>query len=190
MAIVLILHPLLRKMYNKVFSIEVLRPAQAQKTGEANGSIYSRSTLDAVDAESEQRLTFDFYFALLFIFALHGVSALKIVGILYTNFCIATKLPKERVPVATWVFNIAILFANELCHGYTFKSMAETFLFHSPQAISTGEQIDRFGGIIPRWEILYKITILRQISFNFDYLWSLDQRTSSPIEVNIRRPSL
>jgi D-alanyl-lipoteichoic acid acyltransferase DltB (MBOAT superfamily) len=34
-----------------------------------------------------------------------------------------------------------------------------------------------------RWEILFNITILRLISFNLDYYWSLDRRSGSPIEV-------
>lgn len=38
---------------------------------------------------------------------------------------------------------------------------------------------------MPRWEVLFKITILRLISFNMDHYWSLDRsRSGSPVEVS------
>lgn len=185
MALVVVLHPLLRRLYSRVAPVNAPQPMPLQRTSETDGNVYSHQSLDLVSLRSEERLVYDFYFALLFIVALHGVSAFKIIGILYVNFCIATKLPREHITTVTWLFNIGILFANELCNGYTVKGIAENFLSFSPQAIALGDQIDRFGGIIPRWQILYKVTILRQISFNLDHLWSLDQRTSSPIEVSV-----
>lgn len=109
--------------------------------------------------------------------------------ILWLNYQIATSLPKSCVGLATWTFNIAILFANELSHGYPFTSIASLIL--PPQTTAAGKQpppnwgtwLDSYGGLIPRWEVLFNITVLRLIAFNFDYLWSLDRRASSPIEV-------
>jgi hypothetical protein len=54
-----------------------------------------------------------------------------------------------------------------------------------PTIIEWARGLDSFGGLMPRWEILFKITILRLISFNMDYHWSLDYSAASPIEVSL-----
>ncbi|KAK5132945.1 hypothetical protein LTR08_008308 [Meristemomyces frigidus] len=145
--------------------------------------------LAAPEARLRNRVTFDLAFAAAFVIAMHGVSALKILIILYLNYQVATAVPKKYAGVATWAFNIGILFANELCRGYRFASMAALFL--PPQTTAAGLEgedagwglwLDGFAGLVPRWEILFNITVLRLISFNFDYLWSLDRRAGSPIE--------
>ena len=62
------------------------------------------------------------------VFALHGTSALKILAILYANYHIAKCTHRMPIGVpATWIFNIAILFANELCNGYRFALLHPTF---------------------------------------------------------------
>lgn len=48
---------------------------------------------------------------------------------------------------------------------------------------SWAEWVDGYGGILSRWEILFNLTVLRLISFNLDYYWSLDRRGGDPIEV-------
>jgi hypothetical protein len=128
-------------------------------------------------------------FALLFICALHGFSAFKILLILYINYNLASRLPKQYIPAATWAFNISILFANELCKGYRFAPIAE-FLnpWSAPSATGAAEPnwgtwLDSYGGLNPRWEILFNITVLRLVSFNLDYYWSLGMRGSNAIEV-------
>lgn len=143
------------------------------------------------DAHLEQRVSFDFGFAFIFLAALHGFSAIKVVIILYINHCIATQLPRKYIPAATWIFNICTLFANELSEGYKFEKMAH---FISPldgvglesmsPLHSWGAWLDSYGGIISRWEIQFNLTVLRLISFNLDYYWSLDKRSGSPIEVS------
>jgi hypothetical protein len=143
----------------------------------------------AGDARLKQRITFDYYFALIFITALHGVSAAKVLLILYLNYNIATRLPRKYIPAATWIFNIGTLFANELCGGYPLASaarVASAFLGNHGEQIALvrwGRWLDNLGGLMPRWEILFNITVLRLISFNMDYYWSLDYPSSSPIEV-------
>lgn len=144
----------------------------------------------AADERLELRIRFDVAFAAIFIVALHGVSALKILAILYLNYKIATALPKQYVAPCTWTFNIVVLFANELCRGYPVAKLAALLLpvqttnAASPGQDNWGTWIDSYGGLIPRWEVLFNITVLRLISFNLDYLWSLDRRAGSPIEVN------
>lgn len=135
-------------------------------------------------------MTFDFFFGLIFLTALHGISALKVIFILMVNYRIGKNLPRSYIPAVTWVFNLSILFANELCGGYQFERIA---LFLAPASsaiekdgsalVQLAKQLDDFGGIMPRWEVLFKVTVLRLISFNMDYYWSLGYPSSSPIEV-------
>ncbi len=186
-ALLLPLHPLLRRLYQQ------LRPVistSKASSGKANDSTQHVPVVDG-DARLEQRASFDFGFALFFLTALHGVSALKIMLILYLNYSIATRLPKQYVPAMTWIFNISTLFANELCQGYKFAKIEEflmsllgsTTASHDVGIYSWGDWLDGYGGIMPRWDVLFNITVLRLISFNMDYYWSLDRRAGSPVEV-------
>lgn len=177
MALVVVLHPLLRRLYDAM-----TQSAVADKP--VNGSVGSLDLSANADAHSRQRTSYDLYFALAFTVALHGFSALKVLFILYINFNIATQLPRPAIPAATWLFNIGVLFANELSHGYRFVQLSESIL-PFPMAITWSETMDRYGGLIPRWEVLFNITVLRLIAFNFDYYWSLDRdRAGSPVEVS------
>lgn len=96
------------------------------------------------------------------------------------------------MPAATWIFNISILFANELCAGYPVERVARmlvgvvTSSGQEPALVLWARRIDSLGGLMPRWEVLFKVTILRLISFNMDYYWSLDYPAASPIEVCIQ----
>ncbi|KAF7548554.1 hypothetical protein G7Z17_g6982 [Cylindrodendrum hubeiense] len=174
MGLLLLFHPLLRKAWNSVYPTKG-RPQTPQN-------------------RLDQRATFDYVFAFIFLAALHGVSAVKVLFILYLNYQVATKLPRKYVPVATWVFNIGTLFANELSDGYQFRHMASHI---SPPVMAIvgngvktvdselmqfGNWLDGFKGIMARWEILFNITILRLISFNLDYYWSRDRSNSNSLE--------
>lgn len=152
------------------------------------------NVIAAGDARLNQRIRFDFGFAFIFITALHGVSAIKVLAILYVNYKIAKTLPRKYIPAATWVFNIGTLFANELCGGYPFERIAAIMVGSDATGqeaplVAWGRYIDGYGGLIPRWEILFNITVLRFISFNMDYYWSLDYPAASPIEVSLMLPS-
>ncbi|KAL4887187.1 MBOAT, membrane-bound O-acyltransferase family-domain-containing protein [Aspergillus karnatakaensis] len=173
----LIAHPLLRRICEYFFS-----PSNASATNNSN------SVAAAGDVRATRRIQFDYYFALVFITALHGISAIKILFILYLNYRIAKDFPRKYVTAATWTFSIAMLFANELCGGYPLERIVG---FWIPAADEKGQGsaildwarlLDSFGGLMPRWEILFKITVLRLISFNMDYHWSLDYSAASPIE--------
>ncbi|KAH0542950.1 hypothetical protein FGG08_002719 [Glutinoglossum americanum] len=182
----LILHPLLRRLYELCTSGSNLgHDPLVRGSGQAND--YDSPT-EVSDARLNQRISFDFAFAFLLISALHGVSAFKILLILYINYNLATRLPMKYIPVATWTFNIGILFANELCKGYRFATVAEFLLPWSAASEKEGAKsnwgawLDSYGGLIPRWEILFNITVLRLVSFNLDYYWSLSMRSNSAIE--------
>jgi protein-cysteine N-palmitoyltransferase HHAT len=189
MFIILILHPCLRRVYNAIFPIKDSSKSTPSQVNKPNDHVAPLSSSPAANIYLEQRLSFDLYFALVFLCALHGFSALKILLILYANFTLATRLPKSYVPCATWIFNIGILFANEFCRGYKFGAIAE-LLQPSPLDSKSknhnnwGTFLDSYGGLIPRWEILFNLTVLRLISFNLDYYWSLDKGTASPLKVS------
>ena len=174
MTALLIFHPLARKLYNAVFPLQTSR-------GENRGS-----------ARLNQRASFDFAFALLFLVALHGFSSLKILLILYINYQLGAALPRKYVAPATWIFNIGILFANDLCNGYQYKDIASLISPAAPTMemgatqpflIRWGAWLDSYGGILSRWDIMFNITILRLISFNMDRHWAKSSNHTSVLEV-------
>jgi hypothetical protein len=179
MALLLVFHPLLRRVWNAVYPVP-----QELKAVRANAP-------EAAEARLRQRTSYDAVFALFFLVALHGFSAVKILAILAINYKLAMSVPKKYIPAVAWGFNICILFANELCSGYKFQEIA-LLLTGGPATdmrtdtrglVAFGQWLDRHGGIMRRWEILFNITVLRLVSFNLDYYWSLDTSSSGPIEV-------
>ncbi|WEW58019.1 glycerol transporter [Emydomyces testavorans] len=188
MALLAVIHPLLRRLSDSFCS------STSPDSLSLNGDNASTSPAAAAQSRFDQRVSFDYWFSLLFLAALHGFSALKILGILLINYNIAKKLPRAYIPAVTWIFNIAILFANELLQGYKYANIATSVVsalgFGGDSAlVSWGKWLDSWGGIVSRWEVLFNITVLRLISFNLDYYWSLDYRAGSPIEKKQLDPS-
>ncbi|KAF2672135.1 glycerol:H+ symporter-like protein [Microthyrium microscopicum] len=175
--ILLIAHPLLRRMYDIFWGAN--NYAQSNKSSKNSKLTQGLSPAAAADARLQQRVSFDVYFAGVFMIALHGFSASKVFGILYINYSLLKGLPREYLPAATWIFNIGILFANELGHGYPFATMAS---FFGASGTKWGIWMDHHGGLISRWEILFNLTILRLISFNMDYYWSLSSNGTNSSE--------
>lgn len=184
--VVVTLHPLLRKAYDSFWRADTYTQVRPSNGGLTMGLTPSA----AADARLNQRVSFDVGFAVVFLAALHGFSIFKILAILYLNYQIGFKLPRAYIPGATWIFNLAVLFANELLHGYHYSAI---FGFFLPSTLSEkgtparnfGHTLDSYGGLIPRWDVLFNFTVLRLISFNLDYYWSLNSRASSPLEVRI-----
>jgi hypothetical protein len=176
LTILVVLHPLFRRIYERV------RPTQSIPSSQ---DVNAKGQGVSAQTKLASRLTFDFYSSIVFIAALNGFSALKVLLILYINFKIGTALPRHAIPAPTWVFNIAVLFANELTQGYRWSALGKAFVPFYPPVTELGNFLDSYGGIMPRWEVLFKITILRMISFNMDHYWSLSRsRAGSPLEVS------
>ena len=174
--ILVIFHPLLRRIYNTVFPIRA-----------ASSSSNEPSKLQH-DTRLNQRIGYDFAFALILLCALHGFSAIKVLVILTLNYLIAKKLPRNYVVPMTWLFNVTTLFANELCKGYPYSSLAnDTFPWTvwDPNQ-NWGTFFDAHSGLMPRWEILFNITILRLISFNMDYYWSKGRESDRTTLLEVR----
>ncbi|KAL8681943.1 MAG: hypothetical protein Q9186_001951 [Xanthomendoza sp. 1 TL-2023] len=191
MFLLLVFHPVLRRLY------ESLRPL-GQKPASPPQKASSGSQDSFADARLSRRVYFDVGFACIYLLALHGTSALKILVILYINFTLAKSLPKTYLPLATWFFNVGILFANELCRGYPYAGVARSLSPWSAasrgasdekQVHNWGSYLDSYSGLLPRWEILFNITVLRLISFNLDYCWSLDRVGGNQLEKKQLDPS-
>ena len=190
--VVMTLHPLLRKLYDAVCSpVRGAFDSELKRTPNG-GTLPNESEYTRAERRLKQRTLFDVGFSILFLIALHGFAAPKVLLILYINYTIATQLKKDFVPTATWIFNIGILFANEMGKGYPYSNIARIILPLSASSDVVAEKgsnsnwgtvLDTYGGLIPRWEILFNVTVLRLISFNFDYYWSLNRSGGSPIEV-------
>lgn len=186
------LHPLLRRLFERIYSASSHSSLDAtQRISDINNPTFGIEHT-AADSRQKQRITFDVCFGIVFLLALHGASAIKILLILYINYTLATRLNKDYVPIATWIFNIGILFANELGKGYPYETIAGS-ISPWPESLNSSETktpianwgsiLDSYGGLIPRWEILFNFTVLRLISFNFDYHWSFNRSGGSPLEV-------
>ncbi|KAG8532754.1 uncharacterized protein KY384_002632 [Bacidia gigantensis] len=187
--VLMVVQPLLRWAFDQAYPLpNGSSGAQYKIMPGGSSSSLRRADLEA-DVRLSRRTTFDVAFNIIFLIALHGASAPKILAILSINYLLATRLRRDLVPFATWAFNIAILFANELAHGYSYATIIKSFLPSSSEgeksAISWGSQLDSYGGLLPRWDIHFNFTVLRLISFNLDHHWA--NHTSgpvSPIEVN------
>ena len=190
--VVMALHPLLRRVFDALYGNGTGRKDLSRHAlSNGRGGESPGSHLEA-DERQERRLSFDLIFNLGFLVALHGFSAPKVLIILYINFLLATKLDRGYIPAATWIFNIGILFANELGQGYRYGMIANIVLPEKAGDVKDsggwGSFLDGYGGLIPRWEVLFNITVLRLISFNFDYYWARNRSGSnSPVEVEVRR---
>ena len=186
MFLLLIFHPLLRRLFEYISPVDYKIASAFQKNPPTPSH-------PSADARLDRRVRFDVGFACLYLLALHGTSAFKILAILYINFSLVKNLPKSYLTLATWVFNVGILFANEICKGYPYEEIVGLLSLWSPASATSpsektiqnwGTYIDSHSGLLPRWEILFNITVLRLISFNLDYRWSLDRVVGSPVEVS------
>ncbi|PVI06973.1 MBOAT-domain-containing protein [Periconia macrospinosa] len=186
--IVVILHPLLRKAYDGFWRADTYGNARPGAVSAAGGLTMGLPPSAAADVRLNQRMSFDVVFGFIFITALHGTSIVKMLLILYINYNIAKKLPKPYIPAATWVFNVGIMFLNDIYRGYVYGDILGFIL---PSHRGTPEQpwrtnmaytLDMYRGLIARWEVLFNFTVLRLISFNMDYYWSLNTTEGSSLE--------
>ncbi|KAF9304315.1 glycerol transporter [Mortierella antarctica] len=109
------------------------------------------------------RAYFFLAFSFAYLFVMYGNSILKILFIVSVNYAIAKLGAKSRwMPALTWIFNLAILFLNEGYRGYDFGA------FHPSLA-----WLDANKGMNSSWHVNFNFTMLRLVSFNLDYYWSL-----------------
>jgi len=115
------------------------------------------------------RKIYSLVFSSIFLGVLYGTSLIKILILLSINYFIAKRFGKTKLnPILTWVLNIALLFLNDYYKGYKFGSICSLLSF-----------LDKFRGLMPRWDINYNYCVLRSISFNMDYYWCLKNKEES-----------
>eukprot|EP01119_Soliformovum_irregulare_P022959 TRINITY_DN7939_c2_g1_i2.p1 TRINITY_DN7939_c2_g1~~TRINITY_DN7939_c2_g1_i2.p1 ORF type:complete len:539 (+),score=167.65 TRINITY_DN7939_c2_g1_i2:202-1818(+) len=98
------------------------------------------------------------------VFYMHGWDVIFLYVIATVNFLISRIFKSFKLnPIISWIFNLSVLFTADKFNGYrgTFEYLG----------IPTLES----HGIL-RWNIYFKITMLRQIAFNLDYYWMLNNR--------------
>lgn len=112
------------------------------------------------------KLTFDFGFGLLFLYAAHGVNAVRIILHLLVMYSIVHFFKKNRklATLLSWTYGIGSLFINDKFRNYPFANILGCL-----SILDTG-----FKGIIPRWDVFFNFTLLRMLSYNMDFLerWS------------------
>ncbi|ODQ77348.1 hypothetical protein BABINDRAFT_163605 [Babjeviella inositovora NRRL Y-12698] len=106
------------------------------------------------------RLYFDSTFGLLFLVAAHGCNAVRVLLHFAVFYLIGRTPNKKASTVLLWVWGVATLFINDNFRAYPFGNIVPALAF-----LDTG-----FKGIIERWDVFYNFTLLRLLSFNFDYL--------------------
>ncbi|KAJ3361744.1 glycerol transporter [Allomyces javanicus] len=95
-------------------------------------------------------------FSLVFLAVAHGYHLVKLVAVLLLNFALTRTVGSTRVaPVVTWAWSFGMLLAVAWTGGFRQLN------------ISSG-----YGGLM-RWEITFNFCVLRMISYNMDYYWSL-----------------
>ena len=93
----------------------------------------------------------------LILVVLHGTNVLKIAIQAMIGFGISYYFKGSRLnPTLTWIHSLTTLFLLEWT-SFPFESLGLPFL-------------DKYLGLYSRWHVIFNISILRQISFNLDYL--------------------
>lgn len=91
---------------------------------------------------------------LVFLFILHGFNAVKLLSIAFINYLIARSkvcAPSAK-PILIWCWAVVVLLATEWLEFPFF-----------PKAL--------FVGVYRRWNVVFKLTVLRMISFSMDLHW-------------------
>lgn len=104
-------------------------------------------------------------FTAIFILVLHGANAVKLLGVMLCNFLLARALAGRKwvAPAVIWSFNIGVLAAVHWNNG---------FQWHTIGNAGQLAWLDKYNGLLPRWQINFNITMLRLLSFGLDFHWA------------------
>lgn len=124
-----------------------------------------------------KRTYFDFGFGLVFLVGAHGTNAWKILFHVFVNYSISRFVPGKKLAIAlVFAYGILTLFIND-----NYRNIKLGVL-----AIDNG-----FHGIIARWDVFFNFTLLRMISYSYDYIEKLhlldleEKRTNSSSSLNL-----
>ncbi|KAG0367384.1 glycerol transporter [Gamsiella multidivaricata] len=143
-------------------------------------SIFVPSTMALKNPQQPLYRTYFFLsFSLIYLYFMYGNSIIKIGAIVTTNYVIAKIGRGARwMPVATWGFNLAVLFLNEGYGGYNFADLHDSLAW-----------LDENKGMNRRWDVNFNFTMLRLVSFNLDYFWSFNAPREILMEDRDRAPN-
>ncbi|ODV98372.1 hypothetical protein PACTADRAFT_852 [Pachysolen tannophilus NRRL Y-2460] len=106
------------------------------------------------------RNKFDLVFGCIFLFAAHGFNSIRILLHLTINYVLGKYITNRKAAkLATWAYGILALFIND-------KYGNLRYVYFSPILAP----LDNFRGIVSRWDVFFNFTLLKMLSFNFDYL--------------------
>lgn len=107
-----------------------------------------------------KRTAFDLVFGCIYVFALHGTNSVRILFHALVMYAMAKYIDNTKVAKWTlWLYGVLTLFVNDKLRNLP---------LHIP-ILDNG-----FQGIIQRWDVFYNFTLLRILSFAFDYLEKRD----------------
>lgn len=112
-------------------------------------------------------------FTVIFVLALHGANTVKLLAVLLINYAIAQFLSGRKwiAPAVIWSFNIGALAAVHWNDGFQWYTLANGQL----------AWLDKYNGLLPRWQINFNITMLRLVSYGLDLHWArTNASTTSP----------
>ncbi|PRP81787.1 hypothetical protein PROFUN_10776 [Planoprotostelium fungivorum] len=128
---------------SKIVKASIFRSSQAEKRG-----------------YRDTRVLFLFYciVGIGFIIYAHGWGAIWWGTTCLLNYFLTKSLKKSRwTPVATWVLNCAVLATSDYYRGYR-----GIYYFIGWESF--------YNGALP-WQVYYRLTLVRNISFSMDYYW-------------------
>lgn len=133
----------------------------------------------ALSASTRRRLHIRALLSIAGVFLIHGLNTVKILAILTVNYAIGRALaPSKAAVLLTWAFALATIFAIEYSTAITEALRPLPFV---GGFVGLSALCSRYGGLLRRWDVTFKISMLRMISYNMDYHFSF--REYSPIEV-------
>lgn len=104
--------------------------------------------------------------SIIFCYVLHGAFIFFMFLFAAANYAIARTFLGSNVNIyVTWIFNLLVLYCNEVFSGYKFGDVFGTqFAF-----------LDQHKGMFP-WFWVFNMSMLRMVSFNTDLFWSVNNR--------------
>ncbi|EPY49659.1 membrane bound O-acyltransferase [Schizosaccharomyces cryophilus OY26] len=140
--------------------------------------IFSHKVQDKLALKNMYR----FWFSMVFSLIVYGSGMIYVFSIVFIYYLIS-KVFRDHIlnPLLSWGFSIFLLLYKEHFGLYKFANLHPFLSF-----------LDDHTGILERWYVLFNISILRLISYNLDYYWSIkypSQNLSAVLVEKERNPN-
>jgi D-alanyl-lipoteichoic acid acyltransferase DltB (MBOAT superfamily) len=121
--------------------------------------IFERGYQSLNKSDATWKVLWNGVFSTVFLFALFGLSLLKIWALLTIHYLFIKACKSKIGPLFSWIFGVAILFSNHAFQGYRFG------------VITSLGWMDGINGIGMNWQTSFNFCVLRMVSFSMDYYW-------------------